>query len=86
MAKHKIAINGLKKIVVTLIGGPIFIIGLILIPLPGPGILICILGLYILSKGYDQLHDLLEKYKQVIVNIYKDAKQRHDDFLKKHDL
>lgn len=49
---HKTA-RLLRKLVIVLIGFPIIVIGLILIPLPGPGILICLLGLFILSFEFD---------------------------------
>lgn len=70
---HKTALL-IRKLVIALIGFPIIIVGIILIPLPGPGILICLLGLIILSFEFDwakryadrakaSLRKLLEKGK-----------------------
>lgn len=43
----------LKKILVVLIGFPLLLLGLVMIPLPGPGLLICIGALFILSLEFD---------------------------------
>ena len=42
-----------RKLGVAILGLVVFIIGLILIPLPGPGILVCIVGLTILSLEFE---------------------------------
>jgi uncharacterized protein (TIGR02611 family) len=52
-----------RKAVVTLIGFPAIILGIILIPLPGPGILVVILGLFILSLEFDWAKRYLESAK-----------------------
>lgn len=54
-----------------LVGIPLLIVGIILIPLPGPGLLVCFAALVVLSwefewaekhrnKAYDQLKKLFE--------------------------
>jgi uncharacterized protein (TIGR02611 family) len=50
MGKFK---SSTRKILVSLAGFPIIVIGIILIPLPGPGILVVLLGLIILSLEYE---------------------------------
>jgi hypothetical protein len=75
----------LRRIVALTIGGPIFVVGIILIPLPGPGVLITIIGLYILSKGFPVMEKKLDNYKHIIVDIYKGLKAKEAAFLKKHD-
>ncbi len=42
-----------RKVGVLLVGIPIFIIGVILVPLPGPGLLIMFAGLFIISLEFD---------------------------------
>lgn len=74
----------LKKVILSLIGFPILIVGLILIPLPGPGVLISILGLFILSFAFESIKPHLEKYKKVIYGIYKNAKEKEAKFVDKH--
>ncbi|HEX5743983.1 MAG TPA: PGPGW domain-containing protein [Candidatus Saccharimonadales bacterium] len=46
-------IRHLRKAVILLTGVPIIILGLILIPLPGPGLLVCFLGMLILSLEFE---------------------------------
>lgn len=75
----------IKKILFGLVGFPVLIIGIILIPLPGPGILITLLGLYILSFAFESLKPILEKYKQKIKQIYLASKSRQQAFIDKLD-
>ena len=53
-----------RKILIALAGFPIIIIGIILIPLPGPGILVIILGLLILSCEFEWANRHLDKVKE----------------------
>ncbi len=57
----------LRKIGVALVGFPLLIIGLILIPLPGPGILVVLLGLIILAMEFEWA----KSHKQRIHRHYK---------------
>lgn len=45
-------LNGAYKVVVTAIGLAIIVVGLILVPLPGPGWLIVFIGLTVLGSEY----------------------------------
>lgn len=49
---HK-TVGHLRKIVILLTGLPIIILGIILIPLPGPGLLVCFIGLLVLSIEFE---------------------------------
>lgn len=73
----------IKKIGISLIGVPILILGIILIPLPGPGILVTLLGLYILSFAFESLKPHLEKYKKMAMNIIDKAKEKQNAVLEK---
>lgn len=42
-----------RRIGITILGFAVLILGLILIPLPGPGILVCLVGLTILSWEFE---------------------------------
>ena len=42
-----------KKIIIGILGGLVVVVGLILIPYPGPGMLIVILGVSILATEFD---------------------------------
>ena len=49
----------LYRVVVGLVGVAVTVLGLVLVPLPGPGWLIVILGLAILSTEFEPAHRLL---------------------------
>lgn len=68
----------IRKLIALLIGLPILVIGIILVPLPGPGLLICFLGLFILSFEFQFAHKYLERVKETFRKIYKEAKERAD--------
>jgi tellurite resistance protein TerC len=54
----------LKKIIVSIIGTTILLLGLVLIVLPGPAIIIIPLGLGILALEFDWAKNLLAKIKK----------------------
>ena len=76
------------KLLVGLVGFPLLALGIVLIPLPGPGLLICFIALFILSYGFDWAHSYFQKTKQGLNVIYKKAKQQskkiEDTINKKH--
>lgn len=70
--------NVVKKIAAAAIGVPLLIIGIILIPLPGPGLLTCFLALFILSLAFERPKKHFEKSKAALRKIYEEAKKRAD--------
>ncbi|MBI2592001.1 hypothetical protein HYW36_00815 [Candidatus Saccharibacteria bacterium] len=56
----------LRKIIIALLGLPVLIIGLILIPLPGPGVLVTAGGLFILSLEFEWADRHLQRFKKII--------------------
>lgn len=76
----------LRRILALSVGGPLFVIGIVLIPLPGPGVLVTFISLYILSLGFPSVDDKYNIYKQKLNSHYKSAKQKQDHFLDKHDI
>lgn len=68
----------LRKIGVSIIGVPLLIIGIILIPAPGPGLLICLLAFGILSLEFVWAEGHFTRAKQQLTEIYKAAKARAD--------
>jgi uncharacterized protein (TIGR02611 family) len=62
-----------KRVVITVVGIAIVILGIILLPLPGPGWLVIFGGLAVLAGEYDWAQDLLswarEKYKKTARSI-----------------
>jgi uncharacterized protein (TIGR02611 family) len=68
----------MRKLVISLIGIPLFVVGLILIPVPGPGLLISFLALLLLSLEFDWAQKKLEAAKIELKKIYQSAKDRAD--------
>ena len=66
------------QLVTLLIGLPLLGLGLILIPLPGPGLLVCFIALFILSFGFEWSKKYLEQIKAAFRVIYEKAKERAD--------
>lgn len=74
------------QVICLALGLPILVLGIVLIPLPGPGVLVTILGLFILSYGFDSVKQPLERYLGIIRRLYKRTKSRYDEFVDKHNL
>jgi uncharacterized protein (TIGR02611 family) len=59
-----------RKIAVALVGFPLLILGVILIPLPGPGLLVCAAALVILALEFDwadrHLQIVRDKLKKLV--------------------
>ncbi len=67
-----------RKIGVLLIGLPLFAVGIILIPLPGPGLLVCFAALFILSLEFEWAKPYLERVKTEYKKIMEKSKERSD--------
>lgn len=67
-----------RQVISAAVGLPLLIIGIILIPIPGPGLLVCFLALLVLSWGFEGAKAHLEKSKAIFRKIYADAKERAD--------
>ncbi len=80
----KRVVKAVRKVVVALIGFPVLVIGIILIPLPGPGILICLLALFILSLEFDWARPYLKKAKSELDKVIQKAKSRQENIDKKY--
>jgi hypothetical protein len=68
----------IRQVISGAVGFPLLLIGLILIPLPGPGLIICFLALLVLSFGFDSAAGYLEKIKIEFKKIYDKARERAD--------
>ncbi len=77
--------KAIRKGIVAAIGIPLLIFGIILIPLPGPGLIVCFVAFFILSLEFDWAHKHLEKAKHQIKKIYDDTKARQQRILDKID-
>lgn len=70
--------KSLRKLIVSLVGFPLLIVGIILIPVPGPGLLVCLLALLILSLEFDWAQGPLEKAKSQLKQIIDASKAKND--------
>lgn len=62
-AGHSDGMSQLKKVAVTLVGGALVLLGVALLPLPGPGFLVIAVGLAVLATEYVWAQTALEKTK-----------------------
>lgn len=67
-----------RKIGVLIVGVPLFIFGIILIPLPGPGLLVCFLALLLLAQEFEWARKHSDAAKAKLTKIYDKAKRRAD--------
>ena len=67
-----------RKAMVGLVGFPLLIVGIILVPLPGPGLITCFIAFLVLSLGFNWAERYLDEAKQNIGRIYAKAKARAD--------
>lgn len=61
---------------IALIGFPVVILGIILVPLPGPGLLVMFAGLFILSTEFEWAHKYVHLIHVKLAKIYHDAKAK----------
>lgn len=72
-----------RQIIVAAIGIPLLILGLILIPLPGPGLLVSFIALIVLAAEFDSLKPMRDKLKHKLKKVIVKAKERQDRINKK---
>lgn len=81
----KLLIRYARKIIVFIFGVGILILGIVLIPLPGPGLLICFAGLFILALEFEWAKTHLERSKTEIRKVTAKAKARQDRIKQRMD-
>lgn len=59
----------LRKVAIGTVGFALIIIGVILIPLPGPGFLVIVAGLFVLSLEFEWAERYLDKAKQKLKQL-----------------
>lgn len=67
--KHP-GLRRLHKIIITVLGSAIVVIGLILVPLPGPGWLIVFIGLTLLGTEYHWARRLLGWLRSILARFW----------------
>lgn len=74
----------LKKCMAVIIGLPVLMVGIILIPVPGPGLLISLLGLMILSSEFETAKPHRDKVMNKLRSIIAAAKAKRDEINEKY--
>lgn len=73
----------IRKIAVAIVGIPLVIIGFILVPLPGPGLLVSLAGLFILSLEFDWAKPYMERVKKMMNKVVQKTKGNSENTTKK---
>lgn len=68
--------HGTKKVLIALLGCTVLMLGVMLIPLPGPGLLVVILGLAILASEFSWAQTWLDKAKDKFDKVTADARAK----------
>jgi len=68
--------NHAKRLVIVVVGFTIFLIGIVMIVLPGPGLPVVLLGLTILATELLWARQLLKKFKETTDQISSPKKAR----------
>jgi hypothetical protein len=77
--------KAIRKLIVGLIGFPMLALGIVLIPVPGPGVLISLLAFFILSFEFDWAEKYFNQAKTILKKIYDEAKTKADKIEKGRD-
>lgn len=75
----------LKQVISIVLGVPILALGVVLIPLPGPGLLVSLLGLVILSYGFEKFKERRDKYFLILKDLYEQTKIKQKEYFDKID-
>ncbi len=65
-----------RQVVALVIGIPLLILGLILIPLPGPGLVVCFAALFVLAHEFEWAEQHFSKVKRQLQTIIDKAKNK----------
>ena len=68
-------IKYIRRLVIFIFGGTLTIAGLILIPLPGPGLLIAFLGLSVLAIEFEWARHHVKRSKKALRQLGKKSKR-----------
>lgn len=68
----------IRKIAIVIAGALLMLIGVILIPLPGPGVLVIVFGLFVLSLEFEWADRYFQRLKAVQKRVIEAAKNRRN--------
>lgn len=67
----------IRQIIVLVLGIPVIIVGIILLPLPGPGWVVILTGLYIISREFAWAKKYIDYIESKLRLIAKKVKEKH---------
>jgi hypothetical protein len=62
-----------RKVVLTVVGGAVTILGLIMMVAPGPGLIVIVLGLWILAQEFDWAERRLDRIQDKAMEAVRDS-------------
>lgn len=68
--------KALRKLIVGVVGAVVVLVGVILLAIPGPGLVTIALGLVILSTEFEWAERHLKNVKKRIASVYDKAKNK----------
>lgn len=71
-----LSVKVLRKVIVGLIGFPLLIVGVILVPLPGPGLLVMFMALVLLATEFDWARKHADTIKAKLKAIYEKSRAK----------
>ncbi len=74
----------LRKLIALIIGLPVLALGIVFIPLPGPGLLISLLGLFILASEFDVAKPYRDKARNELQKIIAKARAKQKEINEKY--
>ncbi len=79
------SVKFLRKIVVALVGFPLLVVGIILVPLPGPGFLVMFIALVLLSTEFDWASKYADTMKAKFKALYEKSMAKAESIEKRAD-
>lgn len=75
----------IKRVIVSLIGFPLLVVGAILVPLPGPGFLVMFIALLILSTEFEWAGKHSDKLKKKFKEVYEKSMAKAESIERRTD-
>ena len=77
--------KSIRRLLAGIFGFPLLVVGLVLIPVPGPGVLVCLLAFFVLSLGFDWARKYLDEALGVLKTIWQKSQETAARFEEKYD-
>ena len=75
-ALHKRQHPVVRRVVVAIVGGVLLLVGIALLVLPGPGVVVILAGIAVLSLEFEWAERLVTRIRAVIASVTSRSKRR----------